>query len=157
MRILKNQLKKIATPTLYSIIAASGVQPIQSSIIPISIDHYHLLLYAIVSSFFVKKEMGNEESPLEVIFRNRAYVKIVDTLVTHPDCEYTLSELSESADVAPSWVALEKEALLHYRIIKPTSIVDSEQRYQFNKESSVGMLLNDLSFKLATIDIEQEQ
>lgn len=116
-----------------------------------------LILYNIIHLyFFVKKEMAKEESPLEAIFRNLAYVKIVDTLVSHSDCEYTLIELAESADVQPSWVSMQKDVLLHYNIMKPTSIVNTEQRYQFNKKSPVGMLLNDLSFKLADIDIGLE-
>ncbi|MFQ6105817.1 MAG: hypothetical protein ACE5NL_01970, partial [Candidatus Hydrothermarchaeaceae archaeon] len=47
-----------------------------------------------------------------------------------------------------------KEKLLHYGIMKPTKKVGRIQLYKFEKHSSVGRLLNALSFKLASVDID---
>ena len=96
----------------------------------------------------MKKTMIEKESPFEAIFGTHPYTKIVDILITHPDCEYTLSELAESAEVQLSWVTLIKNALLQYKIMEPI-VREEEQRYKFDKKSLVGTKLNSLSFSLA--------
>ena len=41
----------------------------------------------------------SEESPLRAIFGSHPQVKIVETLVIHPDFDYSLIELAENAEV----------------------------------------------------------
>ena len=100
--------------------------------------------------------MAKEESPLERIFGNNPRARIIDTPVSHPDCDYSPIELAESAEVQLSWIAFLKDMLLHYNIMKPTLIVNNRQLYKIDKKSPVGKLLNLLSFKLADTDIEKE-
>ncbi len=96
----------------------------------------------------------SEESPLRAIFGSHPQVKIVETLVIHPDFDYSLIELAENAEVSKAMVFALKDKFLHYKIMKPTRKVERLQRYKFNENSPVGKLLNSLSFKLADIDIE---
>ena len=96
----------------------------------------------------------SEESPLRAIFGSHPQVKIVETLVIHPDFDYSLIELAENAEVPKAMVFALKDKFLHYQIMKPTMNVGRIQRYKFNENSPVGKLLNSLSFKLADIDIE---
>lgn len=151
--IVKNQAKKIKMPTLYSIIAASDVQPSQSVMIPICVNTSHSIYIIHFIFFFVKNRMAKEESPFEAIFGSHPYTKIVNTLVTHPNCEYTLNEIAEIVEARPFWALDVKDALLRYRIIQRGS---KEDTYKFDSKSPVGSLLNTLSFKLAGIDIDLE-
>jgi|GEM_PF-2450368 len=95
-----------------------------------------------------------EESPVQAIFGSHPQVKIIETLLLHPDFEYNLTELAECSDVSKATIFELKEKLLHYGILKPTKKVGHIQLYKFNKESPVGKLLNTLSYKLAEIDID---
>ena len=98
--------------------------------------------------------MKIEKSPMQAIFGPHPQVKVVETLLLHPDFEYNLTELAESAGVSKATIFELKEKLIHYGIMKPTKKVGRIQLYKFDKHSSVGKLLNALSFKLADIDIE---
>ncbi|RJS68856.1 hypothetical protein CW713_08080 [Methanophagales archaeon] len=96
----------------------------------------------------------SEESPMQAIFGNHPQVKIIETLVLHPDFDYNLTELAENAEVSRATVFALKDKLLHYGVMKPTKKVGRIQLYRFNKDSPTGKLLNTLSFKLADIDID---
>lgn len=91
---------------------------------------------------------------MQAIFGSHPQVKVIETLLLHPDFEYNLTELAESAEVSKATIFELKEKLLHYGIIKPTKKVGRIQLYTFDKHSPVGKLLNALSFKLADIDID---
>lgn len=95
-----------------------------------------------------------EESPMRAIFGPHPQVKVIETLVLHPEFEYNLTELAESAEISKTTIFELKDKLLHYRIIKPTKKVGRIQLYQFDKDSPVGKLLNSLSYKLADIDVD---
>lgn len=98
--------------------------------------------------------MEDEKSPMQIIFGSHPQVKVIETLLLHPDFEYNLTELAECAGVSKATVFNLKEKLLHYGIVKPTKKVGRIQLYKFDKHSTVGGLLNSLSFKLADIDVE---
>lgn len=95
-----------------------------------------------------------EESPMRAIFGPHPQVKVIETLVLHPDFEYNLTELAESADISKATIFGLRDKLLHYGIMKPTKKVGRIQLYKFDKSSPVGKLLNSLSYKLADIDID---
>ncbi len=95
-----------------------------------------------------------EDNPMRAIFGFHPQVKVIETLVLHPDFEYNLTELAESAEVSKAMMFELKDKLLHYGIMKPTKKVGRIQLYQFYKDSPVGKLLNSLSYKLADIDID---
>ena len=95
-----------------------------------------------------------QESPIQTIFGSHPQVKIIETLLLHPDFEYNLTELAGCSEVSKATIFELKDKLVHYGIIKPTRKVGHIQLYKFNKESAVGKLLNSLSFKLAEIDID---
>ncbi len=69
--------------------------------------------------------------------------------------EYNLTELAESASVSKSTVFDMKDKLLHYQIMSPTKKVGRIQLYKFESQSPTGKLLNELSLKLADIDVKQ--
>jgi len=98
--------------------------------------------------------MEIEKSPIQAIFGVHPQVKVVETLLLHPDFEYNLTELAECAEVSKATIFELKEKLLHYGIMKPTKKVGRIQLYKFDRHSPVGELLNALSFKLADIDID---
>jgi len=95
-----------------------------------------------------------EESPMRAIFGVHPQVKVVETLLLHPEFEYNLTELAESAEVSKATIFELKDRLLHYGIIKSTKKVGRIQLYQFDRGSPVGKLLNSLSLKLADIDVD---
>jgi hypothetical protein len=95
-----------------------------------------------------------EESPMRAIFGPHPQVKVIETLVLHPDFEYNLTELAESAEISKATIFELRDKLLHYGIMKPTKKVGRIQLYKFDKSSPVGKLLNSLSYKLADIDID---
>ncbi len=95
-----------------------------------------------------------EESPMRAIFGVHPQVKVVETLLLHPDFEYNLTELAESAEVSKATIFELRDKLLHYGIMKPTKKVGRIQLYQFDKDSPAGKLLNSLSIKLADIDVD---
>lgn len=95
-----------------------------------------------------------EESPMRIIFGSHPQVKVIETLVLHPDFEYNLTELAESAEVSKATMFELRDKLLHYGVMKPTKKVGHIRLYKFDKESPVGRLLNSLSYKLADIDVD---
>jgi predicted DNA-binding protein YlxM (UPF0122 family) len=110
------------------------------------------------------------ETPMQAIFGTHPQIKVIETLAfhsTHPqikvietlafhsDFEYNLTELAESASVSKSTVFDMKDKLLHYQIMSPTKKVGRIQLYKFESQSPTGKLLNELSLKLADIDVEQ--
>lgn len=98
--------------------------------------------------------MRIEKSPMQAIFGSHPQVRVIETLLLHPGFEYNLTELAENAGVSKATIFELKEKLLHYGIMKPTKKVGRIQLYKFDKHSTVGELLNSLSFKLADIDID---
>ncbi|MDI6859386.1 MAG: hypothetical protein QMC85_02700 [Methanocellales archaeon] len=93
------------------------------------------------------------EIPLIAIFGDHPEIRIIDTLVAHPDSEYNLSELAECADVSKTSVFKLKDRLLHYGVMKPTKIVGRITLYKFNDKSPTGKLLDEFTWKLADTDI----
>lgn len=95
------------------------------------------------------------ETPMQAIFGTHPQIKVIETLAYHSDFEYNLTELAESSEVSKSTVFDMKDKLLHYQIMAPTKKVGRIQLYKFESQSSTGKLLNELSIKLADIDVEQ--
>ena len=95
------------------------------------------------------------ETPMQAIFGTLPQIKVIETLAFHSDFEYNLTELAESASVSKSTVFDMKDKLLHYQIMSPTKKVGRIQLYKFESQSPTGKLLNELSIKLADIDVEQ--
>ena len=95
------------------------------------------------------------ETPMQSIFGTHPQIKVIETLASHPDLEYNLTELAKSASVSKSTVIDMKEKLLHYQIMTPTKKEGRIQLYKFESQSQTGKLLNELSIKLADIDVEQ--
>ena len=104
-------------------------------------------------------KMFNMEIPaktsMQCIFGTHPLIKVIDTLASNSDSEYNLTELAKSASVSKSTVIDMKEKLLHFQIMTPTKRSDKIQRYKFESQSPTGKLLNELSLKLADIDVEQ--
>jgi predicted transcriptional regulator len=104
-------------------------------------------------------KMFNMEIPaktsMQCIFGTHPLIKVIDTLASNSDSEYNLTELAKSASVSKSTVIDMKEKLLHFQIMTPTKKSDKIQRYKFESQSPTGKLLNELSRKLADIDVEQ--
>lgn len=95
-----------------------------------------------------------EETPMKALFGKTSQIKIIQTLLAHPYCEYSLDELAECSDVSNSTVFKLKDLLLHYKIMKPTKSTGNTTLYTLDKESTTGKLLKEFMTKLAEIDIE---
>ncbi|MFQ6052581.1 MAG: hypothetical protein ACE5K4_12960 [Candidatus Hydrothermarchaeota archaeon] len=95
-----------------------------------------------------------EETPLIAIFGDHPEIRIIETLLTHSESEYNLSELAECAGVSKTSMFKLKDKLLHYRIMKPTRKVGRITLYRFDENSKTGKLLSEFAWKLADIDIE---
>jgi hypothetical protein len=95
------------------------------------------------------------EIPMQAIFGTHLQIKVIKTLAFHSDFEFNLTELADSSGVSKSTVLDMKDKLLHYHIMSPTKKVGRIQLYKFESQSPTGKLLNELSLKLADIDVEQ--
>lgn len=108
-----------------------------------------------IASVTEGKKEGKEESPLRLIFGNTPQIRMLETLVLHPDCDYDPYELAEISEVSDMVTMLSHKALLmDYQILKETRLKNNLQRYALDKDSPTGKLLNDLAFKLADVTLE---
>jgi len=102
----------------------------------------------------------NEKGIFETVFGTSIETQIVDHFVLHPRFDFDSSELSAlfatGSDVVMGLVLPPHiESLLHFGLIKCTTKGGDTPRYQFDKESQTGRLLNSLCFKLVNIDLSK--
>ena len=92
-----------------------------------------------------------ERTPLTSIFGDTAQLRIVETLVLHPDFDYSLDELAEIANVSNLDMTTQEHILLDYQLMRRSVIKNNMQRYIFEKNSPAGKALNLFMFMLADI------
>ena len=103
------------------------------------------------------KSEGEEESTLQSVFGIGPCVKIVETLVLHSDCEYTITELSDATGVEEYLVSQQLEILLSFQIVEyraPTS--NSPGQFKFDSKSPAGKSFEFFCLKLAAVHITEE-
>jgi DNA-binding transcriptional ArsR family regulator len=78
-----------------------------------------------------------EQTELQRVFGDTAFVKIVDTLLSHPTYEYTKTELAEVNDVSKSTVYSHWDRLEELDIVEESRAIGNTKMWVLNTDSRV--------------------
>lgn len=108
---------------------------------------------------YMKKEhyncMGSDETLFAQTFGNYPIVRVLDHLITGEDFDYSISDISEGADV--SWSSMHEiiPALEKKGLIKKTREIGRAKMYCINKSNEIAKLLIKMHRKLILADIDK--
>ena len=99
--------------------------------------------------------MAENDSLLARMFGDYPLVRILDTLIDHPDHEYTKKELAEINDISYPVIHNAWNKLERFRIVSPTRKVGNSQLFILNQESPVVRCIYKLKQELLKIEEER--
>ncbi len=83
-----------------------------------------------------KTESG-DKSVLLQLFGYRPFIKVLDTLMDHPNYDYTKKELAEVNDISRPTLYKIWPRLKKFDLIEPTRKIGNTQMFQLNTDSSM--------------------
>lgn len=92
----------------------------------------------------------------EIFGENCSRAKVFDLLLSHPNTEYTKTDIAECSEIAKGTLNKFIGKLVEYEIIKPTRRIGNGQLYQINMDSTITQALNSFQNQLADIEFEKE-
>ncbi|MDY6788781.1 MAG: hypothetical protein SVV03_02350 [Candidatus Nanohaloarchaea archaeon] len=97
----------------------------------------------------VEKAERREESILIGLFGNTSFTKVLDTLMDHPNYDYTKKQLAEVNDLSRPTLYKIWPRLERFKIVQPTRKIGNTQLYKLNTESALVKELYRLEQKAA--------
>jgi predicted transcriptional regulator len=93
---------------------------------------------------------------IEIFGENCIRAKVFDLLLSHPNTEYTITDMSECAEIARPTLYKFIDKLVEYGIVTHTRRIGPGKLYKINMDSSITQALNSFQNQLADIEIENE-
>lgn len=90
------------------------------------------------------------------IFGESPRVKVIDLFISHPETEYTKTDIANYSKIARSTLYEFLEELEEYGLVKKTKKVGNAQLYTVNMESKVTKLISAFQLSLAEIEIKKQ-
>ncbi len=90
------------------------------------------------------------------IFGESPRVKVIDLFISHPETEYTKTDIANYSKIARSTLYEFLEELEEYGLVKKSKKVGNAQLYVVNMESEVTKLISAFQLSLAEIEIKKQ-
>lgn len=90
------------------------------------------------------------------IFGSSPRVKVIDLFISHPEIEYTKTDIANYSGIARSTLYDFLEELEEYGLVKKSKKVGNAQLYMVNMDSEVTKLISAFQLSLAEIEIKKQ-
>lgn len=92
----------------------------------------------------------------EIFGENCKRAKVIDVLLSHPNSEYTKSDISKIANIHRTTLNTFIDDLIEFRLIEVTRSLGNAKFYKINLNSSITQALNSLKNQLSGIEIKKQ-